>query len=243
MADTVPEQFARTAMLIGAQGVQRLAGARVAVFGIGGVGSYTVEALARSGVGRLLLVDNDTIAASNINRQLHATLQTVGQYKTQVMAQRVHAIHPQAAVQTREEFCLPENVAALLGGEEWDYMVDAVDTISAKLALAGEAQARGVPIISAMGAGNKLDPTCFEVADIFATSVCPLCRVMRRELARRGIPRLKVVYSKEPPRTPLPPPAGEEQPPVRRQTPGSIAFVPAVAGLLLAGEVVRDLLL
>lgn len=236
----LPEIFSRTGLLIGEAAVNRLGRARVAVFGVGGVGSFTVEALARAGVGRLLLVDDDVVAASNINRQLHATHETLGQYKTTLMADRVRAINPAAAVETREAFCLPENVADLLPGS-FDYIVDAVDTVSAKLALVEEAAARGVPVISAMGAGNKLDPTRFEVADLFDTSVCPLCRVMRRELKKRGVPRLKVVYSREEPRTPLPDPSptGAHQ---KRRTPGSISFVPSVAGLILAGEVVRDLI-
>jgi tRNA A37 threonylcarbamoyladenosine dehydratase len=224
---------ARTKLLIGDAGLARLAAARVAVFGVGGVGSYAVEALARAGVGRLYLVDNDTVSPSNINRQLHATIDTIGQYKTKLMAERIAAINPDAVVETAEAFLLPDNVDALLPGD-FDYILDAVDTVAAKLALAETALRRGVPIIAAMGAGNKLDPTRFEVADINETSVCPLCRVMRRELKKRGIPRLRVVYSKEPPR--IPDGAGDRPPP------GSVSFVPSVAGLILAGAAINDLI-
>jgi tRNA A37 threonylcarbamoyladenosine dehydratase len=231
----VDEQFSRLALLLGEAAIEKLQRARVAVFGLGGVGSYTVEALARSGVGAFLLVDSDSAAVSNINRQLHATHETVGRKKTQLMAERVLAINPAAKVETCDDFCTPENIPQVLRGQ-LDYIVDAIDTVSAKLALIGEAQGRGIPIISAMGAGNKLDPTRFEVADIFETSVCPLCRVMRTESKKRGIAALKVVYSKEPPiKTGMP---GENG---RRSTPGSAAFVTGTAGLILAGEVVRDL--
>lgn len=236
----VPEAFSRTALLIGEAGVERLAAARVAVFGVGGVGSFAVEALARAGVGRLLLVDDDVVSESNINRQLHATHRTLGRYKTAVMAERARAIHPAVAVETRETFCLPETVPALLAGD-FDYIVDAVDTVAAKIAIAEESYRRGFPAVSAMGAGNKLDPTRFQVADLYDTAVCPLCRVMRRELRGRGIPSLKVVYSREEPLVPPPAPeTGGTHP--KRQVPGSISFVPSVAGLILAGEVVRDLL-
>lgn len=238
----IPEEFSRTGLLIGEDGVARLQTARVAVFGIGGVGSFVVEALVRSGVGQLLLVDDDVVSLSNLNRQLHATHETLGQSKTALMAQRARSINPAIEVETLDAFCLPENVVQLLPGR-FDYIVDAIDTVSAKLALAEEAFHRGVPIISAMGAGNKLDPTGFRVADIGETSVCPLCRVMRRELKKRGVPRLKVVYSQEPPLTPLPSLASETPTAhPKRNTPGSIAFVPSVAGLILAGQVVRDLL-
>jgi tRNA A37 threonylcarbamoyladenosine dehydratase len=231
----IHEQFSRLALLLGEEAVQKLQRARVAVFGLGGVGSYTVEALARSGVGAFLLVDSDAAAVSNINRQLHATHETVGRKKTELMAERVHAINPAAKIETREDFCLPENIQGFFTGH-LDYIVDAIDTVSAKLALIQEAQRLGIPVISAMGAGNKLNPTRFEVADIFETSVCPLCRVMRTESKKRGITALKVVYSKEPPiKTGVP---GENG---KRSTPGSAAFVTGVAGLILAGEVIRDL--
>lgn len=236
----IREEFSRTALLIGEQALARLAAARVVVFGIGGVGSYTVEALARAGVGRLLLIDDDTVARSNINRQLHATSETIGRYKTELMAERVRAINPAAAVETREAFCLPENVAELLR-EDCDYIVDAVDTVSAKLAIVERAGELQTPVISAMGAGNKLDPARFEVADIFSTTVCPLCRVMRRELRRRGVTSLKVVYSREEPRAPLCPPQEPTGAHPKRQTPGSISFVPPVTGFIIAGEVIKDL--
>lgn len=236
----VPEAFSRTALLIGAQGVERLAGAQVTVFGIGGVGSFVVEALARAGVGALSLVDGDRIEPSNLNRQLHATCSTIGQSKVETMARRVQDINPAIQVQTHHLFCQPEDVRALLA-KKTDYIVDAIDTVRTKLALVEEAYARNIPLISAMGAGNKLDPTRFEIADIYSTSVCPLCRVMRRELRRRKIPALKVVYSQEEPISPQMVPATEDGAP-RRQSPGSISFVPSVAGLVLAGEVVRDLL-
>lgn len=229
-------QFSRTALLIGEEAVERLGTARVAVFGVGGVGSFAAEALARSGVGSFLFVDNDVVDITNINRQLHASLDTVGLYKTELMRGRVLSINRDAKIETREEFCLPENVESLLSGV-YDYIVDAVDTVSAKLAIIGRAYALKIPVISAMGAGNKLDPTGFEVADIYSTSVCPLCRVMRRELKKRGIPALNVVYSKEQPREVETLAAGN-----RRAVPGSIAFVPSAAGLVLASKVVRDLI-
>lgn len=231
------EQFSRTALLIGEDALLKLSRSKVAVFGVGGVGSFAVEALARSGVGGFLLVDSDTVDITNLNRQLHATLDTVGRYKTALMQERILSINPAAEIETREEFCLPENASELLRGE-FDYIIDAVDTVSAKLAIIEEAGKKSVPVISAMGAGNKLDPARFEIADINETSVCPLCRVMRSELKKRGIPALKVVYSKEPPISlRQAAPSGE-----RRRVPGSIAFVPSVAGLILAGEVVRDLI-
>lgn len=234
------EQFTRTALLLGEEGIHKLNRSRVAVFGIGGVGGYTVEALARSGVGHFLLVDNDKVALSNLNRQIIATLDTVGKYKTRVMKERILSINPQAEVETRECFFLPEN-AEEFDFSSFDYVVDAVDTVAAKLELVVRAQKAGVPIISSMGAGNKLDPTRFEVADIYQTSVCPLARVMRRELKARGVKGLKVVYSREEPRTPAKSPLEEDKASARRSIPGSIAFVPSVAGLIAAGEVIKDL--
>lgn len=263
------EQFTRTALLLGEAGVENLSRKRVAVFGIGGVGGYTVEALARSGVGHFLLVDNDRVAMSNLNRQIIATLDTVGRYKTQVMKERIASINPQAEVETRECFFLPEN-ADTFDFASFDYVVDAIDTVTAKLELILRARQAGVPVISSMGAGNKLDPTRFEVADIYQTSVCPLARVMRRELKRRGVDHLKVVYSREEALKPerLEEPEGMEKPEGlekpeeaaarfqegaegrrdgdaaqggRRATPGSAPFVPGVAGLIMAGEVVKEL--
>ena len=224
------EQFTRTALLLGEEGIHKLNRSRVAIFGIGGVGGYTVEALARSGVGHFLLVDNDKVALSNLNRQIIATLDTVGRYKTQVMKERILSINLEAEVETRECFFLPEN-AEEFDFSSFDYVVDAVDTVAAKLEL----------VVSSMGAGNKLDPTRVEVADIYQTSGCPLARVMRRELKNRGVKELKVVYSREEPRTPAKSPLEEDKASVRRSIPGSTAFVPSVAGLIAAGEVIKDL--
>ncbi|MCL2034507.1 MAG: tRNA threonylcarbamoyladenosine dehydratase [Oscillospiraceae bacterium] len=229
----MPEQFSRTVALIGEDAVIKLGRSRVAVIGVGGVGSYAAEALARCGVGAFLLVDRDVVAVSNINRQLHSTMDTVGQYKAELMKARILAINPEAKVSVKNEFCLPENISEILSGD-FDYIIDAVDTVTAKLAIICEAKSRGTPVITAMGAGNKLDPARFEVADIYDTGVCPLCRVMRRELKKRGITGVKAVYSKEPP-TPAAIPG--EKP----GTPGSISFVPPVMGFIIAGEVAADL--
>lgn len=234
-------EFSRTALLLGEDALFRLSGAAVAVFGIGGVGSHCVEALARGGVGSLLLVDHDTVSVSNINRQSIAYHSTVGRYKTQVMAERISDIHPAARVITSESFALADNLESILesAGRPVDYIVDAIDTVTAKLALAEYADARRIPLISSMGTGNKLHGELFRIADIYQTSVCPLCRVMRRELKKRGIARLKVLYSKEEPLKPL---HEAEDGGQRRAAPGSVSFVPPVAGLLIAGEVIRDLL-
>lgn len=222
------EELARTAMLIGEEGIEKLAKARVAVFGVGGVGGYVCEALARSGVGTLDLIDKDQVSLSNINRQIIALHSTVGQYKTEVMRERIQDINPEIQVNVHSLFFLPET-ADRFPFEEYDYVVDAVDTVTAKLELVKRAREKGVPIISCMGAGNKLDPTGFKVTDIYKTTMCPLAKVMRRELKKLGIEGLKVVYSEE-----KPIPQGQS-------TPGSIAFVPSVAGLIIAGEVIRDL--
>ena len=232
------EQFRRTAMLLGEDGMARLATARVAVFGLGGVGGYTVEALARSGVGALDLIDNDRISESNINRQILATHRTVGQYKTEAAAQRVADINPACRVRTHQTFYAPDTADGF-DLTQYDYIVDAIDTVTAKLELAVRAKAAGVPLISCMGTGNKLDPTALTVADISKTAMCPLARVMRKELGLRGIKHLKVVYSPEQPRHPAP--CGEEYPVGRRDIPGSTAFVPSVAGFIIAAEVIRDL--
>lgn len=233
------DQFSRTELLLGKDAIEKLRGARVAVFGVGGVGGYVVEALARSGIGALDLFDNDTVSLSNINRQIIATHETVGRPKTEVAAERVAAICPDTAVCAHTVFYAEEN-ADEFDLSAYDYIVDAIDSVKSKLLLIERAKAVGTPIISAMGAGNKLDPTRFEVADISKTSVCPLAKVVRVELRRRGIQHLKVVYSKEPP---IIPKASEELlPGSRRSVPGSVAFVPAVAGLILAGEVVKDLI-
>ena len=231
------EGFSRTALLLGETGLARLWAARVAVFGVGGVGSFAAEALARAGVGRFLLVDGDTVEPSNLNRQLHATTKTVGRKKVEAMRGRMLEISPEAEIEAAAVFYEPSRAEEFFA-RPLDYIVDAVDTVSAKLSLVEEATRRGVPIVSSMGAGNKLDPTRFEVADIYETSVCPLAKVMRKELKKRGVPRLKVVYSKEPPLRPDTP----ESEDTRRHSPGSVSFVPSVAGLILAGEVVRDLL-
>ena len=246
--DEMTEEFSRTARMFGDEAMDKLAHAKVAVFGVGGVGGYTVEALARSGVGTLHLIDDDKIALSNINRQILATHDTVGQYKVDVAAARIAAINPKATVVTHRTFYLPQT-AADFDLAQYDYIVDAIDTVAGKLVLAEGAAAAGVPLISSMGAGNKLDPTAFRVADITDTAVCPLARVMRKELKKRGIHHLKVVYSEEEPITPLGAPTNEpaEQSDTRPQqrrakpTPGSNAFVPSVVGLIIAGEVIKDL--
>lgn len=234
------ELFSRTELLFGKDALDKLAASRVAVFGLGGVGGYVVEALARSGVGALDLVDSDTVCLSNVNRQILATTKTVGRLKVDVAAERVTAINPDCAVRTYPVFYLPETEDAF-DFSAYDYVVDAIDTVKAKISLILNCQKAGTPVISAMGAGNKTDPTRFEVADLFKTSVCPLAKVMRVELRKRGVKRLKVVYSKE---TPLVPNGTEDVPDgsSRRQTPGSTAFVPPVVGLILAGEVVKDLI-
>lgn len=258
-------QFSRTELLLGKDAMERLSCARVAVFGVGGVGGYVVEALVRSGVGAVDIIDNDKVCLTNLNRQIIATRSTVGQYKVDVMRDRILDINPECTVNVHKCFYLPETQAEF-DFTQYDYVVDAVDTVTAKLALIMQAKDAGVPIISSMGAGNKLNPAAFEVADIYKTSVDPLARVMRRELKKRGIKKLKVVYSKEEPLTPIPPEtckagvsgldeactiadsaaAGaqtqEFKAAKRRATPGSTAFVPSAAGLLIASEVVKDLI-
>ena len=231
-------QFSRTEMLFGKKAMQKLASARVAVFGIGGVGGYVVEALARSGIGALDLIDNDTVSLTNINRQIIATLETVGKYKVDIAAQRVKEINPDCVVNTHNIFYLPQNADAL-DFSQYDYVVDAIDTVAGKLAIIEKAYNCGVRVISCMGTGNKTDPTAFRVADINQTSVCPLARVMRRELKKRGITALKVVYSREEPLKPLENSGEASQ---RREIPASCAFVPSVAGLIIAGEVIKDLI-
>lgn len=231
--------LSRTELLLGAGAAEKLARSRVAVFGIGGVGGAAVEALARSGVGALDLIDSDTVQLTNLNRQLIATRDTLGMFKTDAAEARIVAINPDCLVTKHRLFFLPET-ADRFDFTEYDYVVDAIDTVSGKLGLVLAAKAAGVPIISAMGAGNKLDPTAFRVADIHKTSGCPLARVMRRELKKRGVDRLKVVYSEEEPVKPF---ESEETPPEgRRSVPGSCAFVPPVMGLIIAGEVIKDLI-
>ena len=232
-------QFSRTELLFGKEAMEKLAASRVAVFGVGGVGGYAVEALARSGVGSLDLIDDDKVCLTNINRQIYATRKTVGKYKVDVAAERIADINPDAVVKTYKTFFMPET-ADSFDFSQFDYVIDAIDTVTGKIELVMRAQAVGTPIISSMGAGNKLDPTTFEVADIYKTSVCPLARVMRTELKRRGVKKLKVVYSKEKPLTPI---ESEEQSgeTSRRQVPGSTAFVPSTVGLIIAGEVIKDI--
>ncbi|MCD8006682.1 MAG: tRNA threonylcarbamoyladenosine dehydratase [Oscillospiraceae bacterium] len=245
-------QFSRTELLLGKDGMERLSESRVAVFGIGGVGGYAAEALARSGVGHFVLIDDDRICLTNLNRQIIATRKTVGQYKADAMKERILEINPNAEVEVRKCFYLPEN-AGEFDFSQYSYVIDAVDTVTAKLGIIEQAQRCGVPVISCMGAGNKLDPTKFQVADIYDTKVCPLARVMRYECRKRGIRALKVVYSTEECIRPLDdmeiscrthcicPPDTKRKCTVRRDIPGSVAFVPSVAGLILAGEVVKDL--
>ena len=233
-------QFTRTELLLGADAMEKLRGSRVVIFGVGGVGGYVAEALARSGVGAFELVDRDVVSVTNLNRQIIATWKTIGRDKTEVMAERITDINPQAQVTVHKCFFLPET-ADRFDFSTYDYVVDAVDTVTAKIEIILRAQQAGVPVISSMGAGNKLDPSKFEVADIYKTSVDPLARVMRRELKKRGVRKLKVVYSKEEPMKPLgvieaDPEAG------RKDVPGSSAFTPSAAGLLIASEVVKDLI-
>ena len=231
-------EFSRTELLLGADGMEKLKRARVAVFGIGGVGGYAVEALARAGIGALDLIDNDVISLTNINRQIIALHSTVGLPKTDVMAARVKDINPECEVRTYQMFYGPDT-AEQFDFTQYDYIIDAIDTVTGKLALAVNAQKANTPIISSMGTGNKLDPTAFTVTDIYKTSFCPLARIMRKELRKRGIQRLKVVYSQEEALTPEG--VTEELPQGRRSIPGSVSFVPSAAGLILAGEVIKDI--
>jgi len=245
-------QFSRTQLLYGAETMERFAASRVAVFGIGGVGGYVVEALARSGIGALDIVDDDRVCLTNINRQIIATRKTVGKYKVDVAAERIHEINPDCEVRAYKTFFLPETQDQF-DFSEYDYVVDAIDTVTGKLAIIEKAKKEGAPVISSMGAGNKLNASLFEVADIYQTSICPLARVMRRECKKRGIDSLKVVYSKEKPMRPLEdmsiscrqhcicPPGTARKCTERRDIPGSTAFVPSVAGLIIAGEVINDL--
>jgi tRNA A37 threonylcarbamoyladenosine dehydratase len=239
------EEFSRTRLLLGEEGMKKLAAARVAVFGIGGVGGYVCEALVRSGVGSFDLIDKDTVSLSNLNRQIIATQSTVGRYKAEIMAERMREINPEVKTEIRNEFFLPENQDSF-PFESYDYIVDAVDTVTAKLALVTRAKELGIPIISSMGAGNKLDPTAFRVADIYKTKVCPLAKVMRIECRKRGIKDLKVVYSEEVPVRPSEEDyraacSEEELAAAKKPFPGSTAFVPSVVGLIIAGEVVKDI--
>ena len=234
------DAFSRTRLLLGSAAMEKLKNSRVAVFGLGGVGGYTVEALARSGVGALDLIDHDTISLTNINRQLLATLDTVGMSKAEAARQRVLSINPDAHVTARPVFYSPDT-ATDFDFSQYDYIVDAVDTVTAKLALITAAKAAGTPILSCMGTGNKLNPSLFQITDISKTSVCPLARIMRKECAKRGLKHVKVLFSTEDP-LPATEESTEELPEGRRSLPGSVAFVPSVAGLLIAGEVIKDLI-
>lgn len=235
------DPFSRTALLLGSDAMKKLSGAKVAVFGLGGVGGYVAEALVRSGVGSLELIDHDTVSPTNINRQLLATCSTVGLYKAEVAARRALDINPNICVTARKTFFGPDT-AKEFNFSSYDYVVDAIDTVTGKLALVTAAQAADTPIISCMGTGNKLDPTKFQIADIRKTSVCPLARIMRKECAKRGIKHLKVLFSTEDPIAPMAEESAmEELPEGRRALPGSVAFVPSVAGLIIAGEVIKDL--
>lgn len=243
-------KFSRTELLIGKEGMDKLINSTVMIFGIGGVGSFVVEALARSGVGKLILIDADTVAISNINRQLPATIESVGRPKVEVMKERVEKINEECEVIALNKLYLPETREEFFAYKV-DYIVDAIDMVTAKIDLIVEAKKRNIPIMSSMGAGNKLDPTSFEITDIYKTSVCPLAKVLRKELKVRGVKKLKVVYSKEQPLTPIQPQEAKESTNVlqetgvlnkRRQTPGSVAFVPSVAGLIIASEVVKDII-
>ena len=245
-------QFSRTELLFGKEAMDKLAHSRVAVFGVGGVGGFACEALVRSGVGAFDLIDDDKVCLTNLNRQIIATRKTVGKYKVDVMKERMEEINPDVDVRVHKCFFLPEN-ADDFPFEEYDYIIDAVDTVTAKIAIVMKAQALGIPVISSMGAGNKLDPTAFRVADIYKTKVCPLAKVMRRELKKRGVKKLKVVYSEEIPTRPIEdmaiscrtncicPPGAEHKCTERRDIPGSTAFVPSVVGLIIAGEVIKDI--
>ena len=223
--------------MLGKDGMEALKNARVAVFGIGGVGGYTVEALVRSGVGAIDIIDNDKVALTNINRQIYATHKTVGRYKVEVAAERIAEINPGCKVTAHKTFYMPETQSEF-DFTKYDYIVDAIDTVTGKITIIENAQKCGTPVISCMGAGNKLDPTAFEVADIYKTSVCPLAKVMRRELKKRGISKLKVVYSKEEPSASV----WESEEESKKRIPASNAFVPSVAGLIIAGEVIKDLI-
>ncbi len=246
------DQFSRTQLVFGKEAMDKLKGARVAVFGIGGVGGYTVEVLARSGVGAIDIIDDDKVCLTNINRQIIATRKTVGKYKVDVAKERIEDINPDCKVTAFKTFYMPET-ADQFDFTQYDYVVDAIDTVTGKIALIENAKKAGTPIISSMGAGNKVDPTAFEVTDIYKTSVCPLAKVMRYELKRRGIKKLKVVYSKEKPIPPIDdmaiscrqhcicPPGTARKCTQRRQVPGSTAFVPSVVGLIIAGEVIKDI--
>lgn len=231
-------EFCRSELLLGEEGIETLHNSKVIVFGIGGVGSFVVEALTRAGVGNLILVDNDTICISNLNRQIHATQRTVGNVKVEAMKERILSINPKCNVEAKQEFITADNIEEIIP-KDIDYVVDAIDTVTSKLALAEYCYKNNVKLIASMGTGNKIDPTQFKVTDIFKTKVCPLAKVMRTELRKRGIKKLKVLYSEE---IPMVPNKGKEVPSQKRQTPGSISFVPPVAGMIIGGEVIKNLI-
>ncbi len=230
-------EFCRTELLIGEEGIEKLHNSKVIVFGIGGVGSFVVEALTRAGVGNLILVDNDTVCISNLNRQIHATQATVESIKVEAMKARVLSINPNCNVEAKQEFITADNIQEIIP-EDIDYVVDAIDTVTSKLALAEYCYKNDIKLIASMGTGNKIDPTQFRVTDVFKTKVCPLAKVMRTELRKRGVKKLRVVYSEE---VPMVPNKGRAVPSKKRQTPGSISFVPPVAGMIIGGEVIKDL--
>ena len=246
-------QFSRTELLIGKESIEKLNNAKVAVFGIGGVGSFVVEGLVRAGVGHFVLIDDDKICLTNLNRQIIATRKTIGKYKVEVMKERILEINPNATVETYQEFFMPSSDTKILTND-LDYVADCIDTVTAKIELVSRCNDLEIPIISAMGTGNKLDPTRFEVTDIYKTSICPLAKVMRKELRKRNIPKLKVIYSKEEPIKPdeslgcscktncICPPGTKRKCSQRNQVPGSISFVPSVAGLMVAGEIIKDII-
>ena len=230
-------EFCRSELLLGEEGMEKLHNSKVIVFGIGGVGSFVVEALTRAGVGNLMLVDNDTICISNLNRQIHATQKTVGDVKVEAMKERILSINPNCNVEAKQEFITADNIQEIIP-KDIDYVVDAIDTVTSKLALAEYCYKNNINLIASMGTGNKIDPTQLKVTDIFKTKVCPLAKVMRSELKKRGVKKLKVVYSEE---IPMVPNKGKEVPSQKRQTPGSISFVPPVAGMIIGGEVIKNL--
>ena len=231
-------EFCRTELLVGKEGINKLKESKIIVFGVGGVGSFVVEALTRAGVGNLVLVDNDTVCISNLNRQIHATQATVGNVKVEAMKARVLSINPNCNVEAKQLYINADNIEEIIT-DDIDYVVDAIDTVTSKVALAKYCYEKGIKIISSMGTGNKMDPTLFRVTDIYKTKVCPLAKVMRSELKKRGVKKLKVVYSEEIPMTPN---KGEAVPSAKRQTPGSISFVPPVAGMIIGGEVIKDII-
>lgn len=234
-------QFSRTELLIGKKGLEKLNNVKIAIFGIGGVGSFAVEGLVRAGIKNFVLIDDDKICLTNLNRQIHATRNTIGKFKVDVMKDRILEINPEAKVETYKEFYMPDSNTKIID-KSLDYIIDAIDTVTAKIDLVIQAKKMNIPIISSMGSGNKIDPTKFEVSDIYKTSICPLAKVMRKELRARGVENLKVVYSKEEPIKPYKDIENKENDIARHQVPGSVSFVPSVVGMIIAGEVVKDII-